>query len=151
MTAVVARTSSDIEKFLTAYVGEEAYGIGVECIRQIIRTLPVTPIPSTPSYVLGVANVRGKVTPIVSLRAKLGLPEAEPGRWSCIVVVETSRGLTGIQVERVSEVVSLETDRIQAFPELHTTFDRAMVRGALHRDDGLFLVLDIDELLRTNR
>lgn len=143
------REGLDIEKYLTAYVADESYGIGVEFIRQIIRTLPITPIPSTPPYVLGVANVRGKVTPVVSLRARLGLEEAEPGRWSCIVVVETQRGMTGVLVERVSEVVGVETNKILVFPDLNTTFDKAMVRGVVQRDEGMFILLAVEELLKT--
>jgi purine-binding chemotaxis protein CheW len=58
-------------------LGTESYGVDIETVREIIRMQDITKMPGTPAYVQGVINLRGKVTPVVDLRARFGLPVSE--------------------------------------------------------------------------
>ena len=53
-------------KYLTFNLAEEAYGVGILKIKEIIGMLPVTSVPQTPDFVKGVINLRGKVIPVVT-------------------------------------------------------------------------------------
>ena len=65
-------------KFLTFQVAEEEYGIEINAVREIIGTLPITPVPGSPPEMMGVVNLRGKVIPVVSMRVRFGMPPGEP-------------------------------------------------------------------------
>ena len=49
------------------------YAINVDVVQSIEKVLSITRVPKTPSYVKGVINLRGIVTPIVDLRERFGL------------------------------------------------------------------------------
>ena len=46
------------------------YAINVDIVQSIEKVLSITRVPKTPSYVKGVINLRGVVTPIVDLRER---------------------------------------------------------------------------------
>ena len=71
--------------------------------------MDVTAVPQTPEFVKGVINLRGKVIPVVDLRLKFGLDEAERTEETCIIVVDLGSVETGIIVDRVSEVLGAES------------------------------------------
>src|SRR5678816_3295914 len=60
-------------RYLTFKLGRESYGLPVLGVREIIRLCPITPVPRMPEYIKGVINLRGKVIPILDLRAKFQL------------------------------------------------------------------------------
>ena len=74
-------------KYLTVVLDNEAYGIAVLKVREIIRLQKITPVPQVPGYVKGVINLRGRVIPVVDLRVKFSL-KAEFAERTCIVVVQ---------------------------------------------------------------
>ena len=103
-------------KYLTFSLSEEEYGIAILKVKEIIGIMPVTPVPKIPHHVKGVINLRGKVIPVVDLRLKFGMPEAEYTEHTCIIVVEISQGQgfeqMGIVVDSVSEVRSIDQTEV---------------------------------------
>jgi purine-binding chemotaxis protein CheW len=98
-------------KHLTFLLGNEEYAIAVTDVREIVGPLPVTPVPGTAGYVLGVINLRGKVIPVIDLRLRLGVIAAEIGPRSCVVVCQARGGaLVGALVDTVVEVMSVRAD-----------------------------------------
>lgn len=72
-------------KYLTFRIGHESYGIPVLRIREIIRFLAPTHVPQMPAFVKGVINLRGKIIPVVDLRVKFGLADADFTERTCII------------------------------------------------------------------
>ena len=66
-------------RYLTFKLGRESYGLPVLGVREIIRLCPITPVPRMPAYIKGVINLRGKVIPILDLRAKFQLSTEDYG------------------------------------------------------------------------
>src|SRR6476620_2000849 len=102
-------TSTLAGKYLTVVLENEAYGIGVLKVREIIRMQKITPVPQMPTFVKGVINLRGRVIPIVDLRVKFGL-KAEFAERTCIVVVQVKLPQEhtvqmGLIVDSVDEVL----------------------------------------------
>ena len=89
-------------KYLTFRLGKEDYGLGILSVREIMGVLSITTVPNTPDYIKGVVNIRGKVIPIVDLRLKFYMPEAEQTEQTCIIVVCVGQVEIGIIVDRVS-------------------------------------------------
>ena len=88
-SAASSTTSTQTGKYLTVVLENEAYGIAVLKVREIIRLQKITPVPQVPEFVKGVINLRGRVIPIVDLRSKFGL-KAEFTERTCIVVVQVA-------------------------------------------------------------
>src|SRR3990172_7814985 len=92
---------SDVEregKYLTFSLGNEEYGIVILKVKEIIGMMRITPVPQTPGFVKGVVNLRGKVIPVVDLRLRFGMEEAEYTDRTCIVVVEIDSAFNKLHI-----------------------------------------------------
>jgi purine-binding chemotaxis protein CheW len=141
-------------KYLTVVLGEEAYGLGVLAIREIIRHQKVTPVPQMPDYVKGVINLRGRVIPIIDLRVKFGVPAAFTER-TCIVVVQVAltpdhRIQMGLIVDAVEEVVNLAAADIEPTPEFGTSVDTAYLLGMAKVKGEVKMLLDLDRVVSSD-
>jgi purine-binding chemotaxis protein CheW len=99
-------------KYLTFRLGGEVFAIDVLRVREVMGIQKITTVPEAPAYIKGVIHLRGKMIPVVDLRLKLGLPEREATRRTCIVVAQIENGprgqlLIGLIVDRVSQVLTL--------------------------------------------
>ena len=145
----------DNQQYLTFFIRGEEYAVGILRVREILEYETVTRVPTTPSHVRGVVNLRGAVMPVIDLAAKFGHGESVPARTTCIVVVETrlrdelANTLTtvGIMADAVSEVVDIAAEAIEPPPPFgtHVRIDFLIGMGKL--EGRLVLVLDIDSIL----
>ena len=75
--ATGAQGSSMAGKYLTFHLAGEIYGLPILKVQEIIRMMKITRVPRAPGFVLGVINLRGKVIPIINMRAKFGIETVE--------------------------------------------------------------------------
>ena len=145
-------TSNDLSgKYLTVGLANEAYGIAVLKVREIIRMLKITSVPQLPPYVKGVINLRGRVIPIVDLRVKFGLEAAFTER-TCIVVVQVRPASgqpvqMGLIVDCVEEVVTLTGQEIEPTPEFGCQIDTSYLLGLAKVKGQVKTLLDIDRVV----
>ncbi len=134
-------------KYLTFALANEEYGVEVLKVQEIIRLLPITPVPEVPAHYRGVINLRGKILPVIDLRTRFGLPIGEATDKSCIVVMRTGGTTRGVIVDRVIEVMKLEDSMIEPPPDLCGDV-RASLLALAKADGRIKLLLDIDHVLR---
>lgn len=138
-------------KYLTLVLENEAYGIGVLKVREIIRMQKITPVPQMPAYVKGVINLRGRVIPIIDMRVKFGL-NAEFAERTCIVVVQVKLPNNavvqmGLIVDSVEEVVTLNANEIEPTPEFGARIDAEYLLGMAKVRGTVKTLLDIDRVV----
>lgn len=140
-------------KYLTFSLAGEEYGIGILKVREIIGMMPITPVPLAPEFLKGVINLRGKVIPVVDLRRKFGMEEAQVTERTCIIVVEidssSSRIPMGIVVDAVSEVLNVKASDIEQTPSLGGNIRADYILGIGKMDGGIKILLDIDRVLNS--
>ncbi len=138
-------------KYLTFVLANEQFGLEILKVREIFGYLVITSIPQTPDYVKGVINLRGQVIPVVDLRQKFGIEEAEVTEQTCIIVLETSQNgkqfQTGIIVDRVSEVLYIAEDEIEGAPEFGSSVNTDFILGMAKIGETVKILLDIDKVL----
>lgn len=142
---------ADIKEFaehggqaLTFIVGGDYYAFVISEVTDIIEIPPVTLIPKTPDYVLGIMNHRGKAVPVMDLRLRLGLPEGEYDERSCIIVTEINSLPYGIKVDRVSDVIRVLPEQTAVSPA-----ENGVVSGFVTQNDKRISMLNLDRLVRT--
>lgn len=151
MTRASLPTSGIHGKYLTVQIGNEAYGIAVTKVRDIIRLQKITAVPNLPTYVKGVINLRGRVIPVVDLRIKFGLT-AEYAARTCIVVVQVVPAghaplQMGLIVDRVEEVVTLSEDQIEPTPDFGIAVDTSSILGMAKVNSEVKTLLNIDRVV----
>ena len=139
-------------KYLTVVLENEAYGIGVLKVREIIRLQKITPVPQMPAYVKGVINLRGRVIPVLDLRVKFGL-KADFGERTCIVVVQVALTAAeqtvqmGLIVDSVEEVVTLAANEIEPTPDFGARIRAEYLLGMAKVKSEVKTLLDIDKVV----
>jgi purine-binding chemotaxis protein CheW len=95
----------DADQVLVVELGERAYALAAAEVREVARAAPVTPLPGTPAWVLGLAAVRGAVLPVGDVQRLAGAPaaDARDGWW---VVVDDGRRGAALAGWRVCGVAS---------------------------------------------
>ena len=130
-------------------LGDEEFGLPIAAVQEIIRVPDIVAVPNAPAQVLGVANLRGRVLSVVSLRRWFGLANDASGHTDERCVVARLGGhLAALKVDRVLGVLRLPASAIEATPELAGRGDgsqRQGVRGVAKLDQGKRLVLLLDE------
>jgi purine-binding chemotaxis protein CheW len=133
-------------KYLTFYLSNEVYGLKILTVHEIIGMMPVTRVPRTPDFIVGVINLRGKVIPVVDLRVRFGMPVTETADV-CIIVVQVRGIQMGIVVDRVSEVVHIAADAIEPPPSFGIDVPTDFLLGLGKVQGAVTMLLDIDHVL----
>ena len=145
------KTTAKPGRYLTFRLGQESYGLPVLGVREIIRLCPITPVPKMPQYIKGVINLRGKVIPILDLRAKFQLSSDSYGERACIIVVQAgappaSVTLMGAIVDAVEEVVQLGEKELEPTPDFGGTPRTDYILGMATIDGGVKTLLDLNKV-----
>ena len=130
-------------------VGSEQFGVGIASVESIIKMQPITQLPHVSNFVEGVTNLRGKVLPVIDLRKRFGLTVSAPTKDSRIIVVEVQGATVGVVVDRVSEVLRVNTETIEPPSPLVTTLESAFITGIAKIGPQLVILLDLGRVLST--
>lgn len=148
MTNNLAVSGSISEMQLVTFnLGKEEFAVPILQIQEINRLVDITKVPRSPDFVEGVINLRGKVIPIIDLRKRFGLPQAELGKYARIVVVNMEGRMVGLIVDSVSEVLRLSEDAIEPAPPVVAGIDSEYIRGLGKLDGRLLILLDLSKIL----
>ena len=150
-TQAVELSGNKEGKYLTFVLANEQFGLEILKVREIFGYLEITSIPQTPHYVKGVINLRGQVIPVVDLRMKFGMEEAEVTEQTCIIVVDIFQNgklsQTGIIVDHVSEVLDIAGEDIESAPEFGSSVNTDFILGMGKVGETVKILLNIDKVL----
>jgi chemotaxis signal transduction protein len=134
-------------------IGEDMYAIPVDLLTEIIIPQNIFPVPTTPSHVLGVINLRGNIVPIVDIRPALSL--AQQSATGQIAIVKHGATTLGIVVDNVSEVASVPESRVLTIPaDYGAKAGRSrsrFLKGIIQREAGVAALLNIERIFEEIR
>ena len=139
-------TQAELLGFMLA---DEEYALDVLEVREIIRLQPITAVPLSAGWVLGIVTLRGVIVPIFDLRRRLGLPPGEPGPDTRIVVATRGGEPAGLVVDRITQVLRVPHDRIEPPPQTIATAEAEYLRGVARLEDRLVILLNLARVLET--
>jgi purine-binding chemotaxis protein CheW len=136
-------------EYVTVIVGGQLFGAAVRDIHDVFSPVGITPVPMAPADVAGVLNLRGRIITMIDLCARLGMSKSAASKPMAIGV-ERQGEVYGLLVDKVGEVMRLDTDTFENNPVNMDPRWADVTRG-VHRLDGrLLIILDIDRLLKVN-
>ena len=145
---------TDTRTYLTFMLDQENFAVDVVGVREVLDYTTVTRVPRTPDFMKGVINLRGSVVPVVDMRLKFGLPEAEKTVDTCIIVLEVELEgevtVIGAIADSVNEVFELESGEIEPPPRLGTRFETEFISGMGKHNDDFIIILDVDKVFSTH-
>jgi purine-binding chemotaxis protein CheW len=149
--AAQERDASALE-FLSFRLGEETYALPLRNLDEILPLPTISPVPFTPSYLLGVVAHRGGVLPVVDVRPVLGIEEGqEESEGGRLLVVMHGNEKLGVLAEAVAQIVKLTEDSLAPPPETLDPSRAAYLRGTAEAAEGPLVVLDVPALFEALR
>jgi purine-binding chemotaxis protein CheW len=145
--------SSQQNQYLSFFVAGEEYALGILEVKEIVEFTTLTKIPSTPTAIRGVVNLRGRVVPVVDLAVRFGLAQTAVTKRTCVVMVEASwdgdAAIVGILADSVSQVMELPAESVQAPPSFGTKAKAEFLKGMANAGEKFVLILDLERVLHT--
>jgi len=142
--------ASSIRQFVTFHAGNEVFAVDMAPVQEIIRVPEVVRVPLSPTALEGLANLRGKVLPIISLRCLFGFPKQahEDATRALVMDVQLGQPLAFV-VDRVASVVGVEASRIEDVGSIRTTVNTNVISGLIKDVGGhaMIMVLDFSKLI----
>ncbi|MCC6514325.1 MAG: purine-binding chemotaxis protein CheW [Geothrix sp.] len=126
------------------------FGLDIDRVQEITHRTDITPVPGSPSFILGVINLRGLIIPVIDSRNRFHLAPQEPTTKTRIIVLRLASGPTGLQVESVAEVVRLEDHAIRETPPLVAGIRAEYLAGMVTVGTRLITLIHLEKLLESS-
>ena len=138
---------SDTVELATFYVGEALCGMDILKVQEINKLNEMTRVPKAPEYVLGILNLRGEIVTIVDLGKKLSLKSTEMSDKTRNIIVNSNGEHIGLMVERISDVIQAEWEKVEAPPANIGGVQGRYFTGVFKTEDRLIGILDVEKVL----
>ncbi len=135
------------DKYLTFHLAGEDYGIEIRFVIEIIGIQKITEVPDMPAFIRGVINLRGKVIPVMDVRARFGIEARDYDDRTCIIVVNIENTEVGLVVDEVSEVADIPAGNVEPPPRTGKSTGTRCIQGMGKTGEEVKILLDVKELL----
>lgn len=143
-----AEREQALRRLVAFELGDDVYGVPITQVAEIRETLAVTPLPNAADHVLGLANLRGVVLPVIDLRRRFQLPLKPEGPDNRLIVLKGSEYLVGVWVDAARGLERLPQASFQPAPPDVARIDQEYYEQVTTLDDGRILIeLDVQRLV----
>ena len=143
-----SQSNKTIVELATFHVGDALCGMDILKVQEINKIMEMTIVPQSPEYVQGILNLRGQIVTIIDLGKKLGLGQTDLGSDPRNIIVNAPGEYVGLLVNKLSDVVAAEPDKIEPAPANMSGIQGSFFTGVYKTENKLIGVLDIKEVLR---
>jgi purine-binding chemotaxis protein CheW len=102
----------DGEKFVVFFLGDELFAVHAARVAEIVRPLDYTPLPNSPDWLHGIANLRGEIISVLNLSKICGQARAGDSSKSKLIVLKGASAVA-FPVDRLSELITLAAEQIE--------------------------------------
>jgi chemotaxis signal transduction protein len=134
----------DESQLVTFLLKDEEFGFDIMSVQEIIRLPKMAKVPRTPSYVDGIANLRGVVLPVIDMRTRFGMERAEETDRTRVLVVDIDGVKTGLRVDRVKQVTRVLRSEIEPPPAAIRGTSSDYLEGVVKLDKGQRIVMALN-------
>lgn len=148
MNQVEEKSKVSERQYSTFYISNRLYGIDVTQVQEIVKPMPVTPIPLAPDYVRGLINLRGQVATALGLRELFGIEEDPPEDYMNIVC-RIGGSLISFHIDKIGDVKNVVADDFEETPQTISERVRRFMEGVYKVDGELLSVINIALIMNT--
>ena len=140
--------AAEKSQFSTFYIDGLLYGIDVMKVQEITKALPMTRVPLAPNYVRGLINLRGQISTAIQLSElfELNVPVPED---QMNVVCKISDILISFLVDKIGDVMELESKDFETTPDTVPENIRKYIVGIYKTQNNLLSVIDVDSIIES--
>lgn len=138
---------SELSQFIGFVIANEEFLLPIEVMNEIIMISSLTFVPRCPKYIEGVINLRGKIIPAINIRKMIGHETISPTQSSRIIIVNFEEITTGLIVDGITYVISLNPDQIE--DQAFTVKGRGaeLMKGISKQGDKVNGIIDVGKVI----
>ena len=144
---MIQTTSLSVMKVVVFQLKEKEYAIPIQQVRGIEKILHITRVPNTAHFVKGVINLRGVVTPIIDLRARFDIEQADYTDESRIIIVNVDDLEVGLVVDIANDVIDIPSANLEPQPEVVGTEEAEFITAVAKIEKRLLILIDLKKVL----
>lgn len=145
-SGTATKGGGDQLQLVTFEVAGEEFAVDILAVHEINRMMELTRVPQSPPEVEGVINLRGRIIPVLDLRRRFSMAPGQRDEHSRIVVVEVHSRVLGFIVDRVHEVLRIDSSIVDPAPQMVCSIDSDFIAGVGKLKDRLIILLDLPKL-----
>lgn len=139
-----AAASGATLELLEFRLAQECYALETRCVHEVYPLKDLTPLPCTPPFVLGVVNVRGRITPVIDIKKFFDLPDKGLTDLHRIILVHGNDLELGLLADAIVGVRTIAVDSLQPSLPTLTGIRSEYLKGVTAER---LVVLDLDRIL----
>lgn len=136
--------------YLSFNIGREVYAIKTEKVLEVLQHQNITEIPTSPEYLKGIVNFRGEGIPVIDARVQFNLTEKVEMNKAFIIVIdllfENEIVRAGVVVDKVKNVIMLDTTEILEVPPMRSQFNIEFIEGVVSYGDDFLMILNMEKV-----
>ncbi|KXV32445.1 chemotaxis protein CheW [Gluconobacter thailandicus] len=134
-------------KVLVFTTYDQEYAIDIGAVREIRNWVQATPIPSSPSFMEGIINIRGTVIPLVDFCKKIN-PSSDNGEKKAMVIIENEEKTVSFSVNNVSDIIDYDENSRKNLPDVSQGDVSTFLEGILSIEGRVIFILDVPNLIK---
>ncbi|UBM16164.1 chemotaxis protein CheW [Bacillus velezensis] len=135
------------EKMIVFMINGKEYAISVSQVKSIEKWQKPTRVPGVESYIRGVINLRGVITPVLDLRKRLNQPEQDITEETRIIIISYRDADVGWVVDEANDVITVHENEIESAPESQTKDTDVWIKQIVKQDNRLLNIIDAHAVL----
>ena len=149
-TASPSAPTTTLREFLAFKLGAEEYGIDILRVQEIRSYEEPTRIANAPDFIKGVVNLRGVIVPIVDMRLKFNLEQANYDSFTVVIVLNIGSRVVGMVVDAVSDVITLTAEQLRPVPAFGSAIDSDHLLAIGAVQERMLILVDIEKLMSSS-
>jgi len=141
------KDTKELTEFLCFKLGEEEYAIDVGFVKEIIKNRPITEVPKTLDFILGVISIRGDVMPVFDIKKLLDISSSIDSITSKIVIIEFGGERLSLVVDAITQIARISVKDITPAPMNISGAKQEFIKGVTLLNDRMIRMLDIEKIL----
>ena len=126
---------------------EEYFAFDIMSVIEIIKLREITEVPTAPSFIEGVINLRGKIIPIIDLRKRFNLESEDRGKKYRIIIIDLgNKQYVGVIVDEVTKVINVNDEDIMPPPSTVADSGGKYIEAVAKIDELIIVMLDIKKI-----
>ena len=134
-------------QYSTFWVDERLYGVNIQMVQEITKSMNVTDVPLAPNYIKGLINLRGQIATAVGLKELFEIQTQNNHEGKINVVCKSESYLLSLVVDEVGDVLELEDNLFEMTPETVSPKVSRFMTGVYKLPTSLLSVIDIQKII----
>ncbi len=135
------------KKIVSFKIKDEEFAFEIMKIVEVIKIKEITEVPTAPSFMEGIINLRGKIIPIIDLRKRFNLETKEKTKKNRIIIIEYQKNqLAGVIVDEVQKVLNIKKEEILPPPSTLVSAGGKYIEAIIKIEDRIIVLLNIEKI-----